>query len=358
MTTRLRPLRVIVDQPAWYGARSGYYAQLPRALAALGHETQLTLPSRGIASRIAGKAWSTLWRLPKRRQTLTVDEIRFHAGWLSRPSAIAIILSLEEHLPALSYWRKAPRRLIGTVHFPRVYWTDDQRDALRRLQSAVVLYRADLDFFSSFVGQDRVRFAYHGVDTDFFRPADGATSGSGRPLLLCVGQFGRDFAQLERVAPIILAKIPDAELHVLLAPHAEASRLLPALCRHPRVTVLTRITDTQLLDLYQRAMLMLMPMEAVAASNAVVEALACGVPIVSTDVGGMRDYGGGTLFPAVPRHDDGGIIDETMRLATRESERHAMSKRMRDFAVTHLRWGQAAADHWRAYAELAGAHLV
>ncbi len=346
-------MRFIVDQPAWYGAQSGYYAQLPRALASLGHDTQVTLPCHGMGWRIAGKAWSTLWRLPKRRQTLTVDEVRFHAGWLSRPSAIAVILSLEEHLPALSYWRKAPRRLIGTLHFPRRYWTDDQSHALRRLQSALVLCRADFDFFASLVGQDRVRVAYHGVDTDFFRPAKRATAGGERPLFLCVGQFGRDFAQLERVAPIILDKIRDAELHVLLAPHAEASRLLPGLRHHPRVRLVTGITDEQLLGLYQRAMLMLLPMEAVAASNAVVEALACGLPIVCTDVGGMRDYGGGTLFPIVPRDDDAGFVEETMRLATHESEHRAASDRMRQFALTHLRWAQVADDHWRAYQALA-----
>ena len=221
MTSRRRPLRFIVDQPAWYGAQSGYYAQLPRALAALGHDSHVTRPCHGVGWRVAGKAWSTLWRLPKRRQTLTVDEVRFHAGWLSHPGAIAVILSLEEHLPALSYWRKAPRRLIGSLHFPRRYWTEDQAHALRRLQSALVLYRADLDFFESLVGHDRVRFVYHGVDTAFFKPAESAQPGGARPLLLCVGQFGRDFAQLERIAPIILDKIRDAELHVLLAPHAQ-----------------------------------------------------------------------------------------------------------------------------------------
>lgn len=352
MNSHGRSLRFIVDQPAWYGSRSGYYAQLPRALAALGHDTHLTAPCKGTAWRAAGKAWSTLWGLPQRRQTLTVDELRFHAGWLSHRDSTGVILSIEEHLPALVYWRKAPRRLIGTLHFPRQYWAADQALALRRLQSAVVLYRGDLEYFSSMLGHDRVRFVHHGVDTDFFRPIDGGPPGGGPPLFICVGQFGRNFGQLERVAPVILDRFPGAELRILLGAHADESSLLPALRRDSRVRVIKGITDDELLGLYRRATVMLLPMDAVAASNAVVEGLACGVPIVSTDVGGMRDYGGGSLFPIVRAGDDAAFVDEAVRLASDPSERGRVSITMRQFAVTHLGWPQVAADHWRVYQEL------
>ena len=55
----------------------------------------------------------------------------------------------------------------------------------------------------------------------------------------------------------------------------------------------------------QRSHLMLLPMNDSGANTAVVEALASGLPIATTDVGGIRDYGGGSIFPVVPNnHDD------------------------------------------------------
>jgi len=36
-----------------------------------------------------------------------------------------------------------------------------------------------------------------------------------------------------------------------------------------------------------------MPMKSSGANNAIVEALACGLTVVTTDVGGICDYGGG-----------------------------------------------------------------
>ncbi len=351
-SARLRPLRFISDQPNWYGARSGYYAQLPRALAALADDIDTVTPRDGITARVLGKAWSLAWGLPARRQSLTADEIRFHARWLPRMSAIAVMLAMERHLPALRYWKRAPRRLIGTLHHPRAFWNRVDLSALTRLQSAVVLYRADLDFFSSFVGTDRVLFCRHGVDTDFFVPDDQSRRDL-PPTMVSVGHFGRDYDQLQRVGLAVLDKIADARLVLVAAPHAEAAIRMPNLARHPRVELLSGLSDEELRVRYQQAALLLLPMAESGANNAVVEALACGLPIVTTDVGGIRDYGGGELFDVGPRGDDEALIHHTVELLRNESHRATVSAAVRDFAVTHLAWPLVAADHLRCYRQLA-----
>ena len=53
------------------------------------------------------------------------------------------------------------------------------------------------------------------------------------------------------------------------------------------------VSDEKLRDFYQKSYLLLMPMESCSANNSLVEALACGLPVVTTAIGGIEDYGGG-----------------------------------------------------------------
>jgi len=66
-----------------------------------------------------------------------------------------------------------------------------------------------------------------------------------------------------------------------------------------------QVDDPTLLRLYQQASRHLTPFRDFAANNALVESLACGLPIVTNDRGGVRDYGAGTVYPLA--HDNSAV---------------------------------------------------
>ncbi|MBI5234481.1 MAG: glycosyltransferase family 4 protein, partial [Deltaproteobacteria bacterium] len=50
------------------------------------------------------------------------------------------------------------------------------------------------------------------------------------------------------------------------------------------------IPESDLLSMYQSASILLVPFKDGTANNSVLEAAACGLPAITTDIGGIRDY--------------------------------------------------------------------
>ncbi len=215
--------------------------------------------------------------------------------------------------------------------------------ALARLRSALILYRADIPFFEQYVGKSRVVYAPHGVDVRQFVPTtEPATS---VPRLLVSGQFGRDFELLEQVFDRIRAEFPSAQLDIVGTHHARYEPVLQRLAALRGVTVHAYVSDRELLQHYQRATLLLLPLRAAGANNALVEALACGLPVVATDTGGVRDYGGGSIFPVAAPGDVDVFVREVRDLLHQTDRRRAVAAACRRFAEQQLSWPSVAVQH-------------
>lgn len=344
-----RPITLVTSTPTWYGGHSGYYERLVEALRQR-RPIRVMRPPRGRAGRVFGKAYAMLKGLPSRDQRLTVVEARGRLAVERDPAAIVHVTNLDGHLPILRHWSSAPRNLIGTIHFPPSVWNQDDLDLLRRCNSAILLYQKDLEFFEEHVGKGRVKAIPHGVDVDFFRPAPAPREGPAR-ILFC-GQFLRDFAMLGGVVERVQAAAPDVEFDLVIAHHVWGRQDLAALHNKPGVRWHAGLSDEQLLNVFWKAGVAIFPFRDTAANNAIVECLACGVPIVATDVGGIRDYGGGRFFPVVPCGDADAMTAEVLRLLEDSAGWASVSAAQRVFAETTLAWPITAEQHLQAYESL------
>lgn len=277
-------------------------------------------------------------------------ELRFSMAMRRQRYAVRHVLYGEHHHAFLGRGKRAQKGLIATLHHPPKQWPQwhpTLPDNLERLSAAIVLYRRDLEHFRSLLGGRRVCFIPHGVDTDFFRPGTAKD-----PSILFAGQNGRNMQMLRRVVERLAERHPDLRFDLLVREHIRQFPGVRDLVGHPAVRWHQGLGDEGLLQLYQRSLLMLLPLDCAGAVNALVESLACGLPVVTTDVGGVPDYGGGTVYPVVENDADDAMVDLVERYLEDEEWRREIGSRCRDFATSQLAWPLIAARHADLYEEL------
>ncbi|MBV9883556.1 MAG: glycosyltransferase, partial [Sphingomonadaceae bacterium] len=140
---------------------------------------------------------------------------------------------------------------------------------------------------------EKIRVHYTGIDLARFRPADRAAAkaalGVAGPLLVSIGHLNARKGQ--EIAVAALAKIPGATL-ILAGDGPERARLerdAAARGLGARVRFLGVQPHDALPALLAAADVMVLPTASEGLANVWVEALACGTPVVTTDVGGARE---------------------------------------------------------------------
>jgi glycosyltransferase involved in cell wall biosynthesis len=228
-------------------------------------------------------------------------------------------------------------KLICTYHQPPAIFEKVVRstDAIRKLDAVITVSTCQAAYFASLLGDSSIIFFVPlGVDTAFYHPVPREAGPQIR--CLCVGQWLRDYDTLRLVAMRLGALDPRLSFTVITSAEA-ASRLGDV----GNLVAVSGISDEELLRAYQQADIFVLPLTDCTANNALLEALACGLPVVTTDVGGIPDYVDASCAITVPPGDVDGMCEAIARLADDEELRKRMAAQSRARAV-EFDWGKIA----------------
>jgi glycosyltransferase involved in cell wall biosynthesis len=259
--------------------------------------------------------------------------------WLKHRTVYHILYG-DQFFRYLGRMRLARRaRIVASFHLPPKRLEKELKtvEHLSTLDAVIVVGSNQAQFFRGLVDDQRIHVVPHGVDTMVFRPGEGKSRAEqGLKRCLFVGMHERDFEMLEGVIDIVEGYDLAVAFDVVTAPEKEA-----AFAGRKQVTFHCGVPEENLIELYQRADVLLQPLLDCTANNAILEGLACGVPILASDIGAVRDYLNAECAEFVAAGDARQMATALVGMLKDDGRRRTMAVNARKQALQYG-WGQVA----------------
>ncbi len=336
----------------WMGKHSGYDQLCESMSTLLPHDTyksvwqNLGQPQKKILRSIVERVGKKAKGSPIYALDSTAAEIKTIFKSLQWHPDLIHVTYVEDQLGILPNWKdRLSCKIIGTSHQPAGWWRllHKHPKSITNLDALIVVGNREVSYFEQYL-PGRVFFIPHGVDTNFFCPSDDNQNNKESIRCIFSGKHLRDLDTLAAVIEKVLLQNPHIHFDILLTQKNRiqtASKLI-SLARHEQVHWYGGISDNRLRKLYQNASMLVLPILDCTANNALVEAISCGLPVISNDVGGLRDYTKDDFAELLDIGDIDGFVNAILQLAENREEQIKRSKAARNFAETYLNWTHIA----------------
>lgn len=270
--------------------------------------------------------------------------------WMKRSGQVFHFIYGENSYRYLGGMKRTPLRnaVVATYHTPPEKFRQliPNHAFVKHLDAVVVVSNVQRVLFSDLIPADRVFFVPHGINVRYFQPEEklpGPDGKNGPFQCLFVGSHLRDFRTLSDVARVIASR--DPAIHFCgVIPEAFHDCFQGI----ENVTLMNRISDERLLQLYQQADLLVLPLIDGTANNSILEAMACGLPIVSTDMPATRDYVVPECALLAPKDDVRSVVEAIEALKLDRDKRKSFGEASRRRAMTFA-WENVAHQMKQVY---------
>lgn len=211
-------------------------------------------------------------------------------------------------------------KIVATYHQPvresRMFI--QKTEAISKLDGLILLSESQREFFSPLVEASRTAVIHYGIDLEYFFPG---TVQPDRPRVIAVGNWLRDFPTLTGAIRILSQRRPDLIWDVVtLEQNREHFKGLSNVQFH------SGISEPALVNLYHQASVSVLSLSNAAANTAVLESLACGLPLAATDLPAIREYTTPDGARYVPPGDPEHLAETVVRLIDDSGTRMAMGR--------------------------------
>ena len=231
-----------------------------------------------------------------------------------------------------------------------------QTKVIRKLTHLVsVSDAARQDIAAAFdVEAQRIHVVHNGIDLNRFKPMPEITRAPHRLMTTASADAPLKGVQyLLKALAEVATVVPDITLCLLgkLKPGGETEALIDALNLRNRIEFHVDISDEAMVALYARATIAIVPSVYEGFGFPAGEAMACGVPVISTRGGALPEVVGDCGI-IVPVRDPAAIARAIKELINNPDKRSELSKRGRERILKYFSWKVAAHEMVDLYHEV------